>query len=135
MPLDTDQINWLSRISGTPIALPSSGSPPSQDSGKDGGKKDIEAELKPLLQPQLLARHEEEEFADEQRKALLIQDALRRIAPLKKKLRANNDIVMRNQDEQLEFLAANTELVGEVREITEDTVISRRDLGEVEFDP
>jgi hypothetical protein len=132
MPLDTDQISWLVRISG--VAIETGGEDDAPKQPGSGKEQDPAEALKPLLEPQLLAKHEEEEFADEQRKALLVSDALRRIEPLKTKLRASNDIMMRNQDEQLEFLAANTTLVGEVREIKQDTVVSRDDL-EVEFDP
>jgi hypothetical protein len=144
-PLDSVQIDWLNKIASTHIELPAKDK--QSGSGGEKSKKPTPSDLKDKpndeilkliqkeLQEQLLDKTAEEEFADEQRKSLLIGDALRRIEPLKKTMKASNDLVMRNQKEQFEFLAANTELVGETREIRNDTIIQQKDGPKVDFNP
>jgi hypothetical protein len=135
MPLDATKIEWLNRIAGTSLPPPPTMAQDGGNAEGNGPEDDDEQAIKQFLAAALLAKNEQEEFDAEQMKALAIDDANRAIAPVKEKLRLANGITLKTQEGIFDFLANNTENVGDVRDIKDGSVLAREDLGDSGFDP
>ncbi len=126
MPLDAKQVDWLNRTTGVQVPLP--GGPPS-GSGAPLDPKAREAANRKKLQEMLRARLETEEFAEAQKKSLLITDAIRSIAPMKPVLREAFDLEQTTKDGKTRSYQTDDgdlSKSGDVRDIRNDTEIGKR---------
>jgi hypothetical protein len=126
MPLDAKQADWLNRTTGVQVPLP--GGPPS-GSGGAMDPRAREAENRKKLEEMLRARLEAEEFAEAQNKSLLINDAIRSIAPMKPVLRDALDLEQTTKDGKTRSYQTDDgdlSKSGDMRDIRNDTEIGKR---------
>ncbi len=126
MPLDAKQVDWLNRTTGVQVPMPGG---PTLGGGAPLDPKAQEAENRKKLQEMLREQLEAEEFAEAQRKSLLITDAVRSIAPMKPVLRDAFDLEQTTKDGKTRsYQTDDGDLAksADVRDIGDGTEIGKR---------